>query len=86
MISTQTLWSQYLNIKRGDGECVRIKTNGWFSVHTDAGRDSAGLSSSAQNVSLTEGIREVEGGMVVALLKCFPKHRSVKRATAPEAE
>lgn len=33
-----------------------------------------------------QGVWEVGGGMVVALLKCFPKHHSMKRTFVPEAD
>ena len=57
------------------------------TAHTD--HDLAGIictQLSPRCVRVSGGIREVEGGMVVALLKCFPTHHSVKRSAAPEAD
>lgn len=39
-----------------------------------------------QDVSDCGGVGEVGGGKVVALLRCFPMHDSVKRSGVPEAD
>lgn len=36
--------------------------------------------------SFSKHVSEVEGGMVGALLKCFPTYHFVKRTVAPEAD
>lgn len=56
---------------------------GW-SVHDLP--DIVGAQLSPRCLRVSGGVREVEGGMVVALLKCFPMHDSVKRSVAPDVD
>lgn len=73
-LSHYTKWLPLYSIKPGSG----------WSVHDLPGIVGAQLFPVCVRVS--RGVWEVEGGMVVALLKCFPMHDSVKRTVVPEAD
>lgn len=58
----------------------------FYTDHTYDITGIVGAQLSPTCVRVSGGIVGVEGGMVVALLKCFPMHHSVKRTVAPEAD
>lgn len=72
--------SQYIN----QLPLYSIESGSRWSDHDLTGIIDAQLSTRCVRVS--GGIWEVEGGMVVALLKGFPMHHSVKRTLGPVAD